>query len=71
MKKHGFGRYIWNDGEYFIGTWKDDERCKGVMYFNNGNKYEGEFLGDKSNVRGKYTHANGRIIEGLWINGIF
>ena len=43
---------------------------KGVMTYNNGTKYDGEFFENKINGKGKYTYANGDFYEGDFVNGI-
>jgi len=44
------------DGEYYIGEWKNDLRNgKGIQYYSNGKiKYEGVFISDKYEGNIKY-----------------
>ncbi len=42
-----------------------------IKYYENGEKYEGEFLNNKEHGYGKFTFKNGITIEGIWINGEF
>ena len=45
-KREGKGKFIWEDGEYYIGEWKDAlKHGKGIIYYSNGNiKYDGNFI---------------------------
>ena len=54
-KREGNGKYIFEDGEYYIGEFKNDKRNgKGIEYYKNGNiKYEGEFI-------------NGEFVNKIW-----
>ena len=47
-KYEGKGKYIFKDGEYYIGEWKSGlKNGKGIIYFKNGNiRYEGDFIND-------------------------
>lgn len=39
---HGFGRYIYSNGNYYIGNWADGKRCgKGKLVDTSGKIYEG------------------------------
>ncbi len=42
---------------------------KGVYTWNDGRKYEGEYLYDKKHGRGLYTWADGRKYDGEWAHG--
>ena len=48
-KKEGNGKYIWEDGNYYIGQFKNGLRNgKGTEYYSNGNiKYEGDWINGK------------------------
>ena len=54
-KREGNGKYIFEDGEYYIGEFKNNKRNgKGIEYYKNGNiKYEGEFI-------------NGEFVNKIW-----
>ena len=45
-KREGNGKYIFENGEYYIGQYKNGLRNgKGTMYYSNGNiKYEGDWI---------------------------
>ena len=47
-KYEGKGKYIFENGEYYIGQWSNGQRQgKGAMYLSNGYmKYEGNFVND-------------------------
>ena len=39
---HGFGRYIYSNGNYYIGNWVDGKRCgQGKLVTTEGKIYEG------------------------------
>ena len=45
----GDGKYILEDGEYYIGQWLNDlKHGKGIVYYKNGTiKYDGNFINGK------------------------
>ena len=42
---------------------------KGIMYWNNGDRYEGDWKNDKIEGKGIYYYNNGDRYEGDWKNG--
>ena len=48
-KAEGNGKCIWENGEYYIGQYKNGLfNGKGIEYYSNGKiKYEGDFINDK------------------------
>ena len=68
----GFGKYIWENGEYYIGQWLDGLRHgKGIIYYKNDSiKYEGDFVNDKYEGNGKYIYGNGDYYIGQWLNDL-
>ena len=68
----GMGKYIYEDGEYYYGQWKNGFRYgKGIMYYKNGNKkYIGDFINSKYEGIGKYIWENGEYYIGQWKNGL-
>ena len=40
------GTYVWQDGTYFTGTFKNNDVCKGKIYDVNGNLLQ-EFTGNE------------------------
>ena len=69
-KKEGYGKFIWTNGEYYIGQWVNDEReGKGILYYNNNKiKYEGEFKKNEFNGYGKYYLENKEYYIGYFKN---
>ena len=43
---------------------------KGIHYYNNGSRYEGDFRNGKKEGKGKYIYNNGDRYEGDWKNDI-
>ena len=66
------GIYKFNSGGEYIGKYKENYKndFNGVVYYKNGDKYEGELRSGKRNGKGIYTYANGAKFLGEWINGI-
>ena len=73
-KPEGNGKYIYENGEYYLGQYKNGKRHgKGKKYeiYNNERKlvYEGEYLNGIKHGKGKMYYSNGNIqYEGDWIN---
>ena len=69
-KREGYGKYIWENGEYYIGQWLNDKKHgKGILYNTNRNiKYDGDFVNDKFEGYGKYIYENGNYYIGKWLN---
>jgi hypothetical protein len=63
---HGSGTKLRADGsEEASGQWRDGElHGRGKMVLLNGDRYEGEFVGDKFSGLGAFTWANGGVFEG-------
>ena len=60
-KKEGDGKFIFEDGNYYIGQFKDDLfNGKGIIYYKNGNiMYEGYLKNNKKEGHGKFIYENG------------
>ena len=77
--RHGYGKYMWPDGNVYEGYYKDNRRTEGKMTYANGNVYDGEWKtgGKEHNYvdlphgKGKYTWANDTIQDGYWRYGKF
>ena len=69
-KLEGKGKYIWENGMYFIGQFKNGKKNgKGIIYYKNGNiMYEGDFINDKKEGNGKFIWKNGSYYIGQWKN---
>ncbi|CAG9333836.1 unnamed protein product [Blepharisma stoltei] len=71
-KRHGFGKFIWNNGSWYEGEWRNDLRDgEGITCFANGNIYEGEYKLDKKNGKGKFIWADGSRCHGDCYEGEF
>ena len=52
-----FGTYVWDNGDIFVGEWKDDKRHgQGTYTHTSGNKYIGEWKEDLKNGQGTYYY---------------
>ena len=71
-KRDGNGKFIYENGDYYIGQWlKDKKHGLGKIYYNNGSiKYDGEFVNDKFQGIGKYVYEDGEYYIGQWSKGI-
>ena len=63
-KVEGFGKYFYENGEYYLGDWlKGKKNGKGILcYKNNTIKYEGDFVNDKKEGKGKYIYEDGNYL---------
>ena len=82
-KPEGFGRYTWGNNKCYIGQWKNGKKeGKGAKFNikltkNKENKeveelimtYEGEFVNDKYDGKGKYIWKNEEYYIGEWSKG--
>ena len=75
-KRNGYGTYVWSrDGsekepDKYEGEWLDDQiNGKGVMYYKNGSRFEGEWLNYKKH-RGIYYDGNGGEDIQFWFHGL-
>ena len=69
-KFEGNGKYVYVDGDYFIGEFKNGEKNgKGIMYNKNNNIiYDGYYANDKKEGNGKLILENGEYYIGQWKN---
>ena len=65
--------FIFNDGDYYIGEFKNGDRHgHGTYSFNDGRKYVGEYENNKRKGKGIEYTADGQISkEGIWADGQF
>ena len=66
------GKYIYDDGKYYIGEFKNNKpNGKGIKYNKNGNiLYDGDFINGKFEGNGKYVREDGLSYIGQWKNGL-
>ena len=71
-KREENGKYILENGEYYIGQWKNGLfHVKGKEYYANGNiKYEGDFIDCGWEGNWKYISENGNYYIGQLKNGL-
>ena len=68
-EREGEGIMLFNNGESFIGHWKNDaQEDKGIFYYKNGDKYDGEWINGKREGKGIFYYHNGDRYEGDWKN---
>jgi hypothetical protein len=68
-KRHGKGKFTFEDGAIYTGEWENDERHgKGIYIYKNGDIYEGEWKDNKRHGKGIYKWKGGDFFEGEWRN---
>lgn len=66
-KKHGNGKYEWNDGAVYEGEFSEDKiNGKGKLVIPKKGTYEGVFVDGKRNGQGTFTFSNGDTYNGNW-----
>ena len=74
-QRHGSGTYTSAAGDKYVGQFSEGKfEGVGTYYFlaNNrsrGDTYVGEFSSNTFNGQGRYTHSNGQIFVGSFVNG--
>ena len=70
-KKYGRGALIRNNGNYFVGYWKDDKmNGQGYEYNKNGEEIcSGEYKSGALNGQGKKIYEDGTRYEGAFLDG--
>lgn len=68
-KRHGYGAFYHNSGNYCEGNFIDD-KCNGYgeFFFSDGTIYKGQFKDNKLEGRGVVYFSNGEIYEGEFSN---
>ena len=71
-KAEGYGKYIYENGKYYIRQWKTGlYHGKGILYYPNGNiMYEGDFINNKRGGNGKYIWEDGSYYIGQYKNSL-
>ncbi|MYM64780.1 protein kinase [Pseudomaricurvus sp. HS19] len=66
-KRHGEGRFDWNNGQSYDGDWRADVRTgQGFYQWTNGDSYIGGFDNGNRQGRGIYTWGDGSSYTGGW-----
>ena len=74
-QRHGSGTYTSAAGDKYVGQFSEGKfEGVGTYYFlaNNrstGDVYAGEFSSNTFNGQGRYTHSNGQVFVGSFVNG--
>jgi len=59
-KANGYGIYIWDDFNIYVGEFKHGQKHgKGCYYYNNNNRYDGEWKKDVKEGHGVLTYIDG------------
>ena len=66
------GKYIFEDGKYYIGEFKNNmPNGKGIKYYKNGKiQYDGNFINGKFEGNGKYIYEDNDYYIGQFKNGL-
>ena len=66
------GKYIWDDGKYYLGEFKNNiPNGKGIKYYKNGKiQYEGNFINGKFEGNGKFIYDDGYYYIGQFKDGL-
>ena len=64
----GKGKYIFENGKYYIGQWLNG-KANGKYNYENGEYYKGQFKNGLRHGKGKLYYKNGNVIyDGDYIN---
>lgn len=62
----------YEDGSIYYGEWQKGTNLRhgrGIQIWEDGTRYQGYFMNNKANMKGKLLHSDGDIYEGGWYNG--
>ncbi|MDY7395661.1 hypothetical protein UMM65_10440 [Aureibaculum sp. 2210JD6-5] len=66
-KRHGYGYYSWNDGQFYFGDWKDNQRSGyGEHFYTKTSFYIGEWKNNLINGYGYKKDKNGKFTRAIW-----
>ena len=66
-QRHGFGKHVCKNGDFYEGEWREDVRHgRGKMIFSSGLTYDGEWANDKTWGEGVASYPNGDQYVGEW-----
>jgi hypothetical protein len=66
--KDGYGKYVYKNGDYYIGFFVNGKRYAGTYYYSNGNLYQGQFGTDESfNGYGYFLWKNKNHYSGQFV----
>ena len=68
--KEGQGIYEWSQGVRYEGDWKNNEMHGWGVFFNDDEKYEGEFIDGVYDGNGRLVESSGEIYEGRFRDGM-
>ncbi|DBB17914.1 hypothetical protein WJX82_003420 [Trebouxia sp. C0006] len=70
-QRDGKGNYVWSNGCYYDGQYKDHMRHgHGTLTFPDKSRYEGDWSENKMHGQGLYTYANGDMYTGAFEHGV-
>ena len=64
----GTGYKIFDNGDTYLGYFKDNYLVKASIIYNSSNRYYGGFEQDKKSGEGTYYYSCGDLFEGSWKN---
>ena len=69
-ERHGYGKYIYDDGALYVGYWKNDEpHGKGTFFYPGGDKHIGFWKDGDKHGQGRNIEADGSWYDGIWHEG--
>lgn len=70
-KRHGYGYYSWNDGQFYFGDWKDNLRSGyGEHFYSKTSFYIGEWKNNMINGYGYKKDKQGKFTRAIWQRGL-